>query len=173
MNLYLKPLIFLLFFSALHFGYDLTGWNFLIPFCGVNESLFQHLKMAFWAYLLLTTFVEYPLVRKKMEKEPLNFWYSRLLSTIILPWFIIIIWYLQPALFGKTTLLLADLIWAIGVTYFSALVIGALERDTEKIEFSPLTKYILLLLLLISGFLFIWFTYRPPWIDLFINPEGL
>jgi hypothetical protein len=24
----------------------------------------------------------------------------------------------------------------------------------------------------ISGFLFVWFTYKLPWIDLFINPES-
>jgi len=40
-------------FSLFHFGYEITGWGFLAPFCGVNESVFQHLKMAFWGYLLV------------------------------------------------------------------------------------------------------------------------
>jgi hypothetical protein len=46
MNIYLKAVIFLLIFLILHFGYEITGWVFLTPFCGVNESVFQHLKMA-------------------------------------------------------------------------------------------------------------------------------
>jgi hypothetical protein len=54
MNIYVKPLLFLLSFSLFHFGYEITGWNLLTPFCGINESVFQHLKMAFWGYLLVS-----------------------------------------------------------------------------------------------------------------------
>jgi len=47
MNIFVKSLLYLIMFSILHFGYDLTHLIFLIPFCGVNESVFQYLKMAF------------------------------------------------------------------------------------------------------------------------------
>ncbi len=75
-------------FSILHFGYDLTHWAFLAPICGVNESVFQHLKMAFWAYLL-ASLIEYFVVRGKLGKKE-TFWYSRFLSTIIVPWFVVL-----------------------------------------------------------------------------------
>ena len=180
MNIYLKSLIFLVVFSILHFGYEITGWTLLTPFCGVNESVFQHLKMAFWSYLLLTVLIEYPFIRKKIERgksdkriiEIGNFWYSRLLSVIILPWIMLIIWYLLPALYGKAESLLVDLVWAVAVTYLSCFFVGYLEKETEKIEFKLSTKYIILFLVFISGFLFVWFTYKLPWIDLFINPES-
>jgi len=179
MNNYLKALIFLFVFLMLHFGYELTDWTFLTPFCGTNESVFQHLKMAFWSYLLLTVLIEYPFIRKKIEKRKANktiivignFWYSRLLSVIMLPWIMLIVWYLLPAVYGKAESLLVDLIWVIAVTYLSCFFVGYIEKETEKIEFRLSTKYIILFLVLTSGFLFVWFTYKLPGVDLFTNPE--
>lgn len=171
MNTYLKSLIFLFIFSILHFGYEITGWIFLTPFCGINESLFQHLKIAFWSYLLLVLLIEYPFIRNKLATQTTSFWYSRLLSSVILPWIILVIWYLLPALYGKVKTPLVDLIWAIGVTYLSCLFVGFLEMEIEKAEFGLTTRYIILFLVVASGFLFVWFTYRLPWIDLFTNPK--
>jgi len=181
MNVFLKSFIFLLVFSILHFGYDITGWAFLTPFCGVNESVFQHLKMAFWSYLLLTLVIEYPIVRRRFGRGDLdkgtigigNFWYSRFQSLVMLPWVMLIVWYLLPALYGKPESLWVDLIWAIAITYLSCLFVGYLEKDVEKTEFNLSTKYILLFLVFVSAFLFVWFTYKLPWVDLFENPEGL
>jgi hypothetical protein len=173
MNIYLKSFLFLAVFSLLHFGYEITGWSFLAPFCSVNESVFQHLKMAFWSYLLITVLVEYPLLKRYNKKDFIinNFWYSRFLSAIIIPYIILVIWYLLPALFGKTKSLFVDLIWALAVTFFSCIFTGYLEKEIEKIKFKILTKYIILFLVLISGFLFVKFTYKLPWIDLFIEQK--
>jgi len=66
MSILLKGLIFLAFFSILHFSLDLSGWAWLKPFAGINESVFQHFKMAFWAYLL-ASLVEYPFFKKKRK----------------------------------------------------------------------------------------------------------
>jgi len=90
---------------------------------------------------------------------------------VILPWIILVIWYLLPALYGKVKTPLVDLIWAIGVTYLSCLFVGFLEMEIEKAEFGLTTRYIILFLVVASGFLFVWFTYRLPWIDLFTNPK--
>ena len=79
MNIFIKSLIYLFIFIILHFGYELTQWSFLTPFCGINESVFQHLKMAFWAYLF-TSGIEYLVIIKK--KRAWNFWYPSLLSTV-------------------------------------------------------------------------------------------
>jgi hypothetical protein len=181
MNVYLKAFIFLIVFSLLHFGYEATGWTPLTIFCAVNESLFQHLKMAFWSYLLLVALIEFPLLIKKIAEEKTgktiagsgSFWYSRLLSVIILPYIVLIVWYLQPAISSRLKSDWIDLAWAITVTYLSCLLIAFLEKDTERIKYQLSSRYIILLLVFISGLLFVLFTYRPPWIDLFINPETL
>ncbi len=172
MNVYLKSLLFLVFFSIFHFGYELTKWQFLKPFCGVNESVFQHLKMGFWSYSLLSV-IEYFFQSKKVKNKIVNFWYSRILSILIIPWILTIIWYLLPALYGRAKSLIIDLPWAVITTYVSGLFVMQIEKEIEKVRFRVITKVIVLLLLVISAFLFIWFTYRLPWIDLFVDPEKL
>ncbi len=172
MNIFLKALLFLLSFSLFHFGYELTNWSFLIPFCGINESVFQHLKMAFWGYVLLTI-VEYVLLRKQIKEKVKNFLYSRILSTVVIPWIIVLIWYLLPAIYGRAESLILDVSWAIIITYLSGLFVAQIETETEKIQFSTKTGVILLILFAISVFLFSLFTYKLPWIDLFIDPGTL
>lgn len=167
MNIYIKSLLYLAIFVVLHFGYDLTHWAFLTPFCGINESVFQHLKMAFWAYLL-ASLIEYFVVIRKFSKRK-TFWYPRFLSTIIVPWFVVLIWYLAPALFGRVESLTLEVLWAIFTTYFSGVMGGIIEKNIEE-GVTLSFKVVILILLIISAFLYIWFTYKPPWIDLFINP---
>lgn len=172
MNIYLKALLFLLSFSFFHFGYEITGLPFLKPFCGINESVFQHLKMAFWGYGLLTI-VEYFWLGKKIKERFKNFFYSRILSTILIPWTIVLTWYLLPAIYRKTESLILDLSWAVIVTYLSVLFVVQIESETEKVQFNIKTRIVILILFVISIFLFTLFTYKLPWIDLFMDPANL
>ena len=171
MNIYFKSLLYLSIYVILHYGYELTHWAFLAPFCGINESVFQHLKMAFWAYLLASV-IEYLVVRRKFNKRE-TFWYPRLISTTILPYFTMLIWYLAPAIFGRIEFLLLEVAWATFSTYFSAVIAGRMERNIEEIKMNSILKIIILILFIVSAFLFVRFTYKPPWIDLFIDPEAL
>ena len=173
MNIYWKSLLFLLCVSFFHFGYDVTGWDFLKPFFGINESIFQHLKMAFWGYLLLSILEYFLLFKKELYREIKNFWYSRILSAIIVPWIVVLVWYLLPAIYGRVESLTFELFWALLATYLSGILAIKIEKETENTPFSTHTKAILLILLVISAFMFVTFTYKLPWIDLFANPETL
>lgn len=171
MNIYIKSLIYLVIFSILHFGYDLTHWAFLTPLCGINESVFQHLKMVFWAYLL-ANLIEYFVIKRKISERK-TFWYPRFLSTIIVPWIVMIIWYFVPALCGRAESLVLDVSWSVFSTYFSGVMVGIIEKNIEKNLFTLNFKIVILILIIVSVFLYVRFTYKPPWIDLFINPEIL
>ena len=171
MNIFLKSIIYLVLFSLLHFLYDLTNLDFLKPISGINESVYQHLKMAFFAYFFVFL-IEYLIIKKKIAKRD-SFWYSRLLSTNIIPWFTFSIWYLVPATIGKLKSATIEIIWAILATYISGLFTILIERDTENLTFSIRFKIIILILFFVSLFLFVKFTYSLPWIDLFVNPETL
>ena len=86
MKTHIKALLFLGVFSIIHFGYELTGWKFLIPICGINESVFQHLKMAFWAYIISSALERIPSKGKTAKYvSKAEFWYSRFLSAVIVP----------------------------------------------------------------------------------------
>ena len=172
MNVYLKAFLFLLAFCLLHYGYELTGIAFLKPFCGTNESVFQHLKMAFWAYVLLSL-IEFALPKKRKGTGTKNFAHSRMLSAVLVPWVILLIWYLLPGVFGRVGSLFVEVLWAVLVTYLSGLFVAQIEREVEKVQFGAATKIVVVALTAISAFIFVLFTYRPPWIDLFVNPETL
>lgn len=172
MNIYWKALLFLFCVSFFHFGYDITGWESLKPFFGTSESIFQHLKMAFWGYLLLSAF-EYFLLKREIYQKIKNFWYSRIFSAIIVPWIVVLVWYLLPAIYGRVESLTIELFWALLATYLSGVLTIQIEKETEKTPFSTNTKAILLILLVVSAFMFIIFTYKLPWVDLFANPEAL
>jgi hypothetical protein len=169
MSIILKAFIYLIFFSVLHFGYDLTHLSFLKPFCGINESIFQHLKMAFWAYLL-ASLVEYPVYKRKNKKYE-SFWIPRFFSATMVPWTIFLVWYLAPATGGKFRLSYMELIWALVVSYFSGLAGGLMERTLEEQRLAFCFKVLVIFLALASAFLYIAFTYQLPWIDMFRAPE--
>ncbi len=171
MNIFVKSLFYLIVFSALHFGYDLTGWAIVTPFCGVDESIFQHLKMGFWAYLI-TSIIEFFAVNKRLGDRK-TFWYPRFLSTTIIPWIIFLIWYIVPATFGKLGSASLEVLWAIFSTYISAVFATVIEKTIEQMQVSNPAKVVILILLIVSAFLYIKFTYTLPWIDMFVNPEVL
>ncbi|KUK13148.1 MAG: hypothetical protein H5T91_10525 [Synergistetes bacterium] len=168
MNLYIKGLIYLAIFSILHFGYDLTEWKLLAPFCGINESVFQHLKMAFWAYILAS-------IVERFSKGRFNgtvvFWYPKLLSAVMLPWITMILWYIVPAVYGKIEVLWVEVAWSILITYIAVIAVMVIERGIEagKIDFS--FKVVTFILFVVSVFLYVSFTYKLPWIDVFIDPK--
>ncbi len=167
----IKSILFLLSFYVLHFGYKLTRWKFLKPFCGINESVFQHLKIAFWGYVVLTG-IEYFLLSGSAISNISSFIFSRLLSAIMIPWIVGLIWYLLPALYGRAGRLWLDLVWGTFSTYLSGFFVIQIERDIERVQFELSTEIIIVILCIISAFLFTLFTYRLPWIDLFVDPKS-
>lgn len=162
-----KAILYLMVFSVLHFGYETLRWPFLIPFCGVDESVFEHLKMGFWAYSIVSV-IEYFLVRKKIQRE--SFWQSRILSAVLVPWFIVIVWYMVPAIFGHVESLTFELIWAFIVTFISAIMASSFEKNIQKISLGKGTKITIIILFVLSIIFYTRFSFSKPWIDLFINP---
>lgn len=168
MSIFAKALLYLGLYVFLHFGYEATGWEVLRPVFGGSESIFEHLKMGFFAYFF-TTLIEFGVIRKRPTLRR-GFWPSRILATWSIPWIIVTVWYLAPAVFRKPLPLWGELSWAILVTFISGIAGGVLERGLEDEWLSPGVRGTLLLLFGISVFFFVWFTYRMPWVDLFEVP---
>ncbi len=91
----------------------------------------------------------------------------------MVPWFILLIWYLVPALFGKVESLTIELGWSILATYLSGIAGVMMEKSVEKGTITAGFKITILVLFFISAFFYISFTYQLPWIDLFQNTELL
>ncbi len=169
--MFIKVFLYLIIFSILHFSYDITGFTFLKPFGGVDESIFQHLKMAFWSYII-ASLIEYSYTKKKF-KSLKSFFVPRLFSAIIVPWIIVIIWYIVPATYGRFHNVSLELFWALIVTILSGISGVIIERSIQGREHTISFIIMVIIFAIISSFLYIRFTYSLPWIDLFQNPEGL
>ncbi|WP_438316654.1 hypothetical protein ACP6EK_01040 [Candidatus Caldatribacterium sp. SIUC1] len=168
MGILAKTLLYLGLFALLHFGYEATGWEVLRPVFGGSESVFEHLKMGFFAYLF-ASLLEFGSLRRR-PVFPRGFWFSRLLATWAIPWMIVTTWYLVPGLFGRPLPLALELAWALGVTFLSGIFGGVLERGVEDERSSPFALRVVLVLFSVAAFFFVWFTYRTPWVDLFEIP---
>jgi hypothetical protein len=84
----------------------------------------------------------------------------------MIPWLMIVIWYLAPALFDRIRSLIKMILWDIFATYLSGVFAALIENSLSK-NLSSEFKMFILILLATSIFLYIRFTYKRPSIDLF------
>jgi len=85
-------------FILFHFGYKLFPTNLFTLLGCPYESVFQHMKMVFFAYVIISI-AEYLITRKSIRMGN-SFWMSRLFSAVLISFFVYIVWYLYPVLFG-------------------------------------------------------------------------
>lgn len=82
--------------SILHFVYDWSGaWRPVALVAAVNESVWEHLKLAFWP-ALLSGLVEWRLLHRRYPA----FWAARTVGLLVTPVFIALIFYGYTALLG-------------------------------------------------------------------------
>ena len=164
-----KVAVFWFGFLMLHFLYD---WLPILPvalFSGVSEAVFQHAKIAFYVYLLVSLVETLIFAKKTSNKQ--RFILPRLLAALIVPWLMILIWYLAPAIYGKPMpsealeIVYANL--AVAALGFCAVT---LEGAFSQIEFKRGQVVVILVLLVISILHFTVFTFTMPWADIFTPP---
>jgi len=168
-NLLWKAIAFWFVFLVLYGLYRFFPVFPLSLISGTTESVFQHFKEGFYAYLIVNL-VETILVRKRLQ-EWSAFLYSRIASTTFLPWLIFLLWYLAPAIVGRWPNNLFEIIYANLITFLVGLSTVTLERGFEGIPYSRGIKLVLIALFLTSILLYLVFTFRLPWTDVFIEPD--
>jgi exosortase/archaeosortase len=148
--------------SAFHFTYELSGRLAIVgAFSAVNESVWEHLKLAFWPSLIWLL-IEYLLAKKFTN----NFLPSKTIGTCTMIAVIPIVYYSYTSITGGS-------IFAIDITTFIiAVVIGQIVSYTlfKKNQFSRNTDKIALALLIVLGIAFIAFTFYPPHLPIFQDP---
>ena len=155
--------VFIIFLgSAFHFTYELSGKLAIVgAFSAVNESVWEHLKLAFWPSLIWLL-IEYLLIRKLTN----NFLTSKTLGTCIMIALIPIAFYSYTSITGGS-------IFAIDITTFIvAVIIGQIVSYTlfKKNQFSRNVDRVALVILVVLGIAFIVFTFYPPHLPVFEDP---
>lgn len=154
-------IICLILGTLLHFTYEWSGENLMVAlFSAVNESTWEHLKLAFYPMLLMGI-IGYFIIGKRSR----NYWLAQTLGILVAIIFITTFFYTYTGIIG-TNFAVLD----IG-SFVVAILLG--EYVIYKLLTSPKTynlefiSIILLILLLLS---FIIYTFSPPQIALFKDP---
>ncbi|NTV36334.1 MAG: hypothetical protein HGA53_05215 [Anaerolineaceae bacterium] len=162
-----KVAAFQIVFLWLHFAYDWFSYPWVAVFSGNSEGVFQHQKIAFLAYSIVCV-LEFFLLRKKIS-SPGRFFDSRLLASLLLPW-MIFFWYLGPVLLQVPMPNdLLEILYANIVTILVCVALVLLERDFYRIDFSRTGRIIMIVMYVISAFLFVSITFQVPWAGYFVQ----
>lgn len=145
--------------SLFHFLFELSNYNIIVAaFAAVNESVWEHLKLAFFP-LLIFSFIEFFFIKEKTD----NFIIAKAVVGYLMPLIIIIIFYSYTAVLG-TNLLILDIL-----SFFIAVIIGQLVSLKILLSSRFSKTYIIVswIALIFLVFVFVLFTFYPPEFPIF------
>lgn len=148
--------------GALHFAFELSGENPIVAsFSSVNESVWEHLKLAYFPSILFLL-IKYPFLRSIAN----NFVWAKTVGVYLMVGVIPLIFYSYTAFTGTS-------IFAIDIASFIiAVVVGQLvsyrllvTRQRKKVW-----DWIALVFLIVLEVMFVLFTFYPPHLVPFRDP---
>lgn len=138
--------------TALHFAYQWTGRNaFAGIFAPLNESTWEHLKLAFWPMLLLAP------VQRRIYGNPPGWLPATAIRTIAAPLLIIVLFHGYTAILG-THLLLLD----IGVFVLSVFGGETFGHLVMKRRFSRRARAVAGVAIVLMAGSFVAYSLRAP-----------
>jgi len=148
--------------SLFHFIFELSGgWRPVALIGAVNESVWEHLKIAFMPAFLYAL-IEYPFIGKRVN----NFWLAKSLGLFAIPLSIIVLFYGYTAVLGHHYL-------PVDIFIFLAAIVAGQLLSCRVFSVPDKGLYwrifgAILLAAMAAAFLLL--TYYPPHIFLFRNP---
>ena len=155
--------VFIIFLgSAFHFTYELSGRLAIVgAFSALNESVWEHLKLAFWPSIIWLL-LEYSPVKKLTN----NFLTAKTLGTYLMVVLIPVIFYAYTSITGKS-------IFAMDITSFIVSVVGGQILSYtlfKKKQLPRIADKVALGMLAVLGIAFILFTFYPLHLVIFQDP---
>jgi hypothetical protein len=145
--------------SGLHFAFEWSGdWPPMGIIAAVNESVWEHLKIAFWPALFYALF-QYPFFKGSAQ----NFVIAKATGIYVMPIAIVVLFYSYTAIIGGDILIVDILIFVVAValgqlTSYRLLTVGRLPSWLDKLGI-----VMLILLAVAMGV----FTFYPPQLPIF------
>lgn len=148
--------------SALHFVFAWTGrFTPVALFAAVNESTWEHLKLAFWPALIFAL-IEYRYVKALAP----NFWPGKTVALWLTPILIVVIFYAYQWITGTDSLVADISIFAVAIIIGQLVGLKLITRAVAK----PCTQMVAWMGLGIIIAAFCLATFFPPKIFLFKDP---
>ena len=149
--------------TILHFTYNLSGENnFIGTFSAVNESVWEHLKLAFFPMLILGI-IEYFFVKNISN----NYIEAKTIGIFLAISFIVIAFFTYTGILGVDILILDILIFITSIILGETISYKLMKRENESNNKTKVLAGIILIFLLFS---FIICTFNPPKVNLFRDP---
>lgn len=147
----------------LHFAYKLSGKNKIVSFfTSVNESTWEHLKLAFFPIILFAILL-YPILSKITN----NYLEAQTISAVLSITLITIIFYTYTGILGKNKAVFDILTYIISIIISQSVSYKIMISESFSM---PITKILSISLILLFTFLFAIFTNNPPSIGIFKDP---
>lgn len=166
--IYIRSLILLGILIILHYTYKFLPNVVFQIFGAIDESVFQHMKIGFYSYIIFTI-IEYFTCKKKIADKT-RFLFSRIFSTFLIPWVIFMFFFFTRVIYPWRMHFVVEIISAQSVVFVSVLILGFIELETIKIEVGKRLKIILVILIIILIIEFTAFSFYLPWHDVLGNP---
>jgi len=164
-----KMVLFWSIFMLLYFAYRFFPVFPLSLICSTAESNFQHYKSTFVAFLILNLIEFFVYHRQIVSRK--NYALSRLAATTFAPWIVFILWYIAPAVYGKMPTIPLEILYANIITLLVGYFVATLEQGLAQIHYSKSLTAVILTLFVVSILLYVSFTFRLPWADVFVEPD--
>ncbi len=130
------------------------------------ESVYSHMKMYFYAYLVLGAIDHF--LRRKEVASPLTFWTTRALIASSFPWMAIVIWFIPIALgfdLGRY-----ELAYSLIMTPIGLYLAIRMDEGLEGIEFRPSLRAMIWLAFAAAFITYTGFSFQVP--DNFFKVSG-
>ena len=163
-----KTVGFWALFMILHFVFEQFPNESLKWLAATNESIYQHLKIAFFAYLV-TNSVEIAITWRSCQRRDALLW-SRLFGVVMIPWIIFIVWFTAPALYGQIESMPIEIAFSTIVTVIAPGLCFVVEDQLQQSRPNMAFKILTAVMLIFSLLEFVIFSYRLPWVDVFKDP---
>jgi len=149
--------------TLLHFTYKWSGNNPLIgSFSAINESVWEHLKLAFFPMLIIAA-VEYYVLKNIVN----NFIESKAIGIFSAISFIVIAFYTYTGILGTNFAVINILIFIVSIIIGELISYRLMKRKDERTKLSKILATGIIIFLFIC---FILFTHNPPEVNLFRDP---
>ena len=159
----LKIFFFWVLFVFLHYAYDWFGHPALSVISQTRETFLQHAKIGLFAYAIVSGGELW--LRKLLIGRYI---WSRVLSTLLLPWVMFVLYYTGPAFYGRPMPTIpAEIAYANIVLLAVAAMLALLERSMDLAAFTRPARAATVLLLILAVAEMVIFSYRLPWAPFF------
>lgn len=164
-EIFINTIILGIIACILHYVYDLSGKKLTVGlFNPVNESVWEHLKLMFFPFILW--WIAMYFIKDKKCDIPLNIWIESVaVSLVVAPLSVVLLYYSYTGAFGIESVFIDILL--VFVCYYIALCVAShfLEYSVPN-NCAAIASIIVIAVIFIA---FIVFTINPPELPIFYN----